>query len=157
MLTKGIILERIINTNTYAVRVPFLETSGLKEGRYIATLSNNPAIKEEFKVDDVVIVGFEDHKADRVVILGRLYIGEDEPRGSANFESLDVKNSVNLPSNTTIGGKDMAKIINKVENLNAGSDSIYSSGGSGTGQKRVVRSEERRVGKECRSRWSPYH
>src|SRR5256885_8595363 len=24
-------------------------------------------------------------------------------------------------------------------------------------QKREVRSEERRVGKECRSRWSPYH
>src|SRR6266496_5487172 len=23
--------------------------------------------------------------------------------------------------------------------------------------QRVVRSEERRVGKECRSRWSPYH
>src|SRR2546425_10578343 len=25
------------------------------------------------------------------------------------------------------------------------------------GLPRVVRSEERRVGKECRSRWSPYH
>ena len=25
------------------------------------------------------------------------------------------------------------------------------------GAKRVTRSEERRVGKECRSRWSPYH
>ena len=24
-------------------------------------------------------------------------------------------------------------------------------------QRRVLRSEERRVGKECRSRWSPYH
>ena len=24
-------------------------------------------------------------------------------------------------------------------------------------RKYVVRSEERRVGKECRSRWSPYH
>ena len=24
-------------------------------------------------------------------------------------------------------------------------------------QAREVRSEERRVGKECRSRWSPYH
>ena len=23
--------------------------------------------------------------------------------------------------------------------------------------KRLMRSEERRVGKECRSRWSPYH
>ena len=27
----------------------------------------------------------------------------------------------------------------------------------GTLQKKVLRSEERRVGKECRSRWSPYH
>ena len=26
-----------------------------------------------------------------------------------------------------------------------------------TGAENVVRSEERRVGKECRSRWSPYH
>src|SRR5256885_11718113 len=25
------------------------------------------------------------------------------------------------------------------------------------GQSNAVRSEERRVGKECRSRWSPYH
>ena len=23
--------------------------------------------------------------------------------------------------------------------------------------KEIIRSEERRVGKECRSRWSPYH
>ena len=26
-----------------------------------------------------------------------------------------------------------------------------------SGVKLVIRSEERRVGKECRSRWSPYH
>ena len=26
-----------------------------------------------------------------------------------------------------------------------------------TGASFVLRSEERRVGKECRSRWSPYH
>src|SRR5437016_7890540 len=26
-----------------------------------------------------------------------------------------------------------------------------------TGQLHAVRSEERRIGKECRSRWSPYH
>src|SRR5256885_16543039 len=25
------------------------------------------------------------------------------------------------------------------------------------GKERIMRSEERRVGKECRSRWSPYH
>src|SRR3989449_3129482 len=28
---------------------------------------------------------------------------------------------------------------------------------SGINTRRVIRSEERRVGKECRSRWSPYH
>ena len=27
----------------------------------------------------------------------------------------------------------------------------------GEGKLRTLRSEERRVGKECRSRWSPYH
>ena len=27
----------------------------------------------------------------------------------------------------------------------------------GAGYAAVMRSEERRVGKECRSRWSPYH
>ena len=26
-----------------------------------------------------------------------------------------------------------------------------------TSLKNIIRSEERRVGKECRSRWSPYH
>ena len=26
-----------------------------------------------------------------------------------------------------------------------------------TGSTKLIRSEERRVGKECRSRWSPYH
>src|ERR1051325_578895 len=30
-------------------------------------------------------------------------------------------------------------------------------GAEGIGTLREVRSEERRVGKECRSRWSPYH
>src|ERR1051325_6271929 len=30
-------------------------------------------------------------------------------------------------------------------------------GGSSPIEDEIVRSEERRVGKECRSRWSPYH
>ena len=30
-------------------------------------------------------------------------------------------------------------------------------GGGKTHAVRIKRSEERRVGKECRSRWSPYH
>ena len=30
-------------------------------------------------------------------------------------------------------------------------------GETGAGKSILIRSEERRVGKECRSRWSPYH
>ena len=33
----------------------------------------------------------------------------------------------------------------------------YIPGSSLKGKVRSLRSEERRVGKECRSRWSPYH
>ena len=34
---------------------------------------------------------------------------------------------------------------------------VYIEVGAGYEEEAVVRSEERRVGKECRSRWSPYH
>ena len=39
---------------------------------------------------------------------------------------------------------------------------VYFPGGNKIGERaetleRLARSEERRVGKECRSRWSPYH
>ena len=34
---------------------------------------------------------------------------------------------------------------------------IYHLKGSPADPNRIYRSEERRVGKECRSRWSPYH
>ena len=34
---------------------------------------------------------------------------------------------------------------------------IYTRQVTATEEKKIIRSEERRVGKECRSRWSPYH
>src|SRR5260370_27365500 len=38
-----------------------------------------------------------------------------------------------------------------------GVDAVITTGGTGFTGRDVTRSEERRVGKECRSRWSPYH
>src|SRR5256885_4585156 len=38
-----------------------------------------------------------------------------------------------------------------------GSDRDVNARGRHSGRGRGFRSEERRVGKECRSRWSPYH
>src|SRR5260370_41201182 len=34
---------------------------------------------------------------------------------------------------------------------------VTTSRGRGSAANNILRSEERRVGKECRSRWSPYH
>ena len=49
------------------------------------------------------------------------------------------------------GGTDIvAMIINKYRTVSYGKILIYS-------DFVIIRSEERRVGKECRSRWSPYH
>src|SRR2546429_1640773 len=44
------------------------------------------------------------------------------------------------------------------QNINFGNGAGCSAAVSGTaGSTSCIRSEERRVGKECRSRWSPYH
>src|SRR3712207_9034899 len=47
-----------------------------------------------------------------------------------------------------------------IDQIPAGSEKAYVGrmvGDPNTHQDRTNRSEERRVGKECRSRWSPYH
>lgn len=128
MLTKGIILEKVINSNKYIVRIPFLESSGVyTRTTYEAILAYNPSITEELKVGDVVILGFEEHTATKPVILGKLFTNESETRGHASFESLDVSNTVNLPDDTTIGGVDILEKINKLDNISVeGGDSIHS-------------------------------
>src|SRR3712207_5806530 len=44
-----------------------------------------------------------------------------------------------------------------VQQVKAGLKAIYLSGWQVAADANLARSEERRVGKECRSRWSPYH
>ena len=64
----------------------------------------------------------------------------------------------------------MEENIKKLKEIIDGSDNIVFFGGAGVSTESGVpdfrsvdglynqeRSEERRVGKECRSRWSPYH
>ena len=48
---------------------------------------------------------------------------------------------------TAINNKDIEDIVEKKKHENANNKIT----------KKQARSEERRVGKECRSRWSPYH
>ena len=69
--------------------------------------------------------------------VGRTFI---KPKQSSRESSVQVKLNV---LREAVAGKRVVMI----------DDSIV----RGTTSDRIVRSEERRVGKECRSRWSPYH
>src|SRR5690554_3440052 len=51
------------------------------------------------------------------------------------------------------GGQEKLPVLERLEFIKSGQNVVLA-GNPGTGN---VRSEERRVGKECRSRWSPYH
>ena len=56
-------------------------------------------------------------------------------------------------------GRNAAVVKLKMKNLltGSGTESVYRADDKFEIQVLLLRSEERRVGKECRSRWSPYH
>ena len=120
MLTKGIIVNKLVDNNHYIIRIPLLESaSDLENSNVEATLAYTSGIVESFKPDDVVIVGFEEHNANRPIIIGKLFLPDDidEPRGFANFESLNVSKSVTLPDDTTIGGQSLKNLPNILDYL----------------------------------------
>src|SRR3989442_13236067 len=52
---------------------------------------------------------------------------------------------------------DVEEVVDLVDGVRYSAAVGIESERAGTQRLHVVRSEERRVGKECRSRWSPYH
>src|SRR2546425_12003368 len=85
----------------------------------------------------------------RVIALGKRWsqIRAAEQLGArAAFDVSQLDNPVRVIRELTEGGR--------------GADAVIEAVGSPTTWQwaiQMVRSEERRVGKECRSRWSPYH
>ena len=75
--------------------------------------------------------------------------------GEMSYVRIEFPGIAFLPNNEinglTFGGVGSGTTINHIQVSYSGDDSYEWFGGT------VNRSEERRVGKECRSRWSPYH
>ena len=76
---------------------------------------------------------------------------EDKKKFMAKAIELSI-NSAN-----TIGGPFGSVIVKDNKIIAEGSNKVTSSNDPTAHGEIVARSEERRVGKECRSRWSPYH
>ena len=51
----------------------------------------------------------------------------------------------------------LERLVAQAERAGASDIHLHMRGGPASVAFRLDRSEERRVGKECRSRWSPYH
>src|SRR5258705_415081 len=62
---------------------------------------------------------------------------------------------VNLSSGARTNDTDLTVTVSLAGTNALAGDTVQLYNGTGIGSP--VRSEERRVGKECRSRWSPYH
>ena len=112
MLTKGIVITKNINNGKYLVRIPYLENAGrLKNCNIEATASVVPGISESFAPDDIVILGFEDHMPEKPIIIGKLFVREEEARGYAKISSLEVNDSAHLPENTQVGEFNLVKTL----------------------------------------------
>ena len=74
------------------------------------------------------------------VLLAALFVAGLLPLGGITLPAAKAETMVDWPQITEF----------TFNNLNWGPDATFDEGVKG-------RSEERRVGKECRSRWSPYH
>ena len=101
-------------------------------------------------------------KAKAVIMSGIVYVqGQKEDKSGQTFdENVNIEVRGNTLKYVSRGGLKLEKAI-KYFNVNVKNkicmDIGASSGGFTDYMLQTTRSEERRVGKECRSRWSPYH
>ena len=91
---------------------------------------------------------------------------EDAVMAFSRHATSKITQSTDLEAITSLGFRgealpsiaSVAKVcMTTTDDENRGGRQVLVEGGGDPQVKEVARSEERRVGKECRSRWSPYH
>ena len=91
---------------------------------------------------------------------GGMLLGTVEKIGDALKGKIDLKEGDKIATLVSLSLTPLR--IDKIKEIRADVDQVDIDGKaiffeSGIYAKILLRSEERRVGKECRSRWSPYH
>lgn len=116
MITKAIV-EDILSEYQVRVRVPTIDrmnSSGVHTNSSdltIATICSLPNCYINLQRGDIVIVAFEDNSYDTCVVLGHLSRSAYyESLADLSVRSVNIKDSVKLPSDTTIGDLTSANI-----------------------------------------------
>ena len=86
---------------------------------------------------DVAVIGAGHAGCEAALAAARL--GMETVMFTVSIDSIAL-----MPCNPNIGGTSKGHLVREIDAL-------------GGEMGKNIRSEERRVGKECRSRWSPYH
>lgn len=128
MITKAYIVSKTEN-NTYKVRIPVFENNNTQSNElsaitedtpiYEASLSYNPGTLDSYREGDVVYVSFEDNDYDNVVIIGKLYRGNEE--NVTNYQAaqtLNVTGETELTSETYIDGVNINDMFLKQSDFN---------------------------------------
>src|SRR6266540_275995 len=100
----------------------------------------------EYDPNRTALLKYEDGELSYILAPQRLAQGDTVVAG----EHVDVKPGNAMP----VGSRPIGTIVHNIELKIGKGGQIARSAGT---YVQIGRSEERRVGKECRSRWSPYH
>lgn len=121
MITKAII-KRLYTTedNHYIIYIPFLRKANMdeKDATLEATALCISGINNEYKVDDVVYISFEDNKINKPVILGKLFTineNKDEITTTITARTQETLELNKLPVNTIIGETNIKSLKDKID------------------------------------------
>ena len=90
-------------------------------------------------------------------VLAQAIVQQGYKAVTAGMNPMDLKRGIDMAVTSILGNlKSASKQLGSSSEI-AQVGTISANGEEEIGKKIAERSEERRVGKECRSRWSPYH
>src|SRR3989442_16044099 len=96
---------------------------------------------------DAIVVRLEDVRKDDIPLVG----------GKCASLSLLTAKGVHVPPGFAVTAEAFRRFLEETKIGEIIHKTLGNSNGSKDPKQYEERSEERRVGKECRSRWSPYH
>lgn len=104
-MIKAIIKNRISNSNYYKIEIPSMQQVGSSDPFITAaTVCYQPGNLYGYMPGDVVFIDFEADNTSSPVILGKLFLGdEQEATSHQNIKDLTVSGRTILTNNTKIG------------------------------------------------------